>query len=80
MPCGCRKNRNLVPGTLEARRSAQSLPSQEPRVAVYQFVKNGEVVGTTENPSEARQKSKVLGASVRVTSRPVEAGEPAAVG
>ena len=79
MPCGCRKSKAL-PGTLQARRAATaaSAARETSRVAVYQFVKGGEVVGSTENPVEARERAKVLGASVRVTSRLGKAGEPAA--
>lgn len=70
MACGCSgggggplPQNNLAAGAGSGRSAV--------RVAVYQVSKDGKVVLSTTSPVAARQEAKRLGASVKVTSRPV---------
>lgn len=72
MPCNCGKN------ALPRAQAASAAPRREgvrtaARVAVYQVVVDGEVKVATSSPTAAREEARRLGASIRVTSRPVEA-------
>jgi hypothetical protein len=74
MPCGCSKGRSA--GTLPTNRLETASPRRSARVAVYEVVTDGLVKLSTTSPAAARQEAKRLGGSVRVTSRPVDPGEP----
>lgn len=78
MPCGCNKRRN-VGGAMPGNEPAPPEPRRTARQAVYRVMKDGEEVIATTSAKTARDEAKKIGASVKVTSRPVEAGEPAAV-
>lgn len=72
MPCGCRGKNAQLP----INRPEPAQTKSVGRVAVYEVVKDSEPVLTTTNPKAARQEANRLGATVRVTSRAVEAGDP----
>jgi hypothetical protein len=77
MPCGCNKGR--TPAVLPPAAAQQQAPRTTTRVAVYEVVKDGDVVLSTTRPTAARQEASRLGASIRVSSRPAEAGDPVPV-
>lgn len=68
MPCGCQGRTASV---LPPARSAGTAPVEAARVAVYEIVVDGAVVESTTVASAARDEARRLGASIRVTSRPV---------
>lgn len=68
MPCGCRGG---PPAQLPQMTPARSAPVTAARVAVYEVVVDGDVVVSTASPTAAREEARRLGASIRVTSRPV---------
>lgn len=78
MPCGCAGKNQSLPKNGEVAQ-ARSEPRRSARVAVYEVVKDGSTIVSTTSPSAARSESKRIGGSIRVSSRPVEAGDPVAV-
>jgi hypothetical protein len=76
MPCGCQGRAASLPPTQTAKTRA---PVEAKRVAVYNVIVDGETVLSTSSPSAARSESQRLGASIRVTSRPVQTGDPVPV-
>lgn len=67
MGCGCGKGKAGSP-LPQATIQTASAPTAA-RIAVYEVVKDGEVVLSTTTPSAARSEAKRVGGSVRVTSR-----------
>lgn len=64
MGCGCAKkkiNGQVVNGAVAGRQ------------AVYQVVKDGQVVSESTTPMEARRAATEVGGRVRITSQPIPA-------
>lgn len=76
MGCGCKgRSTSVLP---ENSVTASTAPITS-RVAVYEVVKDGEVVLSTTSATAARAEATRLNASIRVTSRAVTADDPVLV-
>ena len=80
MGCGCSKAKQVATKSSAKVVQAPGGPPAAGRVAMYQVVKDGEVVLETKSPVKARGEASRLRAHLRVTSVEATSEELAAVG